>query len=403
MPSRLVRVANAMLVPMSTPSTLASARGAPVLSVTRPARLAVGPAQAAWARRRIKRPSPLRMVGSCIQVGIQHLLAVGLHAAPGRLDCHKNGVDFRQNFGILELEHPTVLFLVVHVKYTQTPRRIVPGFTLPPSLKRGAAFQIEGIKDEGLALRVKDAAKRALRLALAVYVEDIHDVETARAHEFADIQVGYPQFSLAVHRVGLPGEPVGEFTQTGLLGGKQLRIRRMPGLETSQLGGHAAQAQLAFAQLIGQVRFHNLGAGHLGAYRVKLLAGVLELLAQVAGACPRLFQIGLGPFPIGPWRFQTGSWLFRSGSWRERPFVRVLADHLDFGPDVGRALGCRRYTTRRRQGLCRQRLAAPLSQCTQIGGHRLIADAGFMQLPPEPAGYREHGNEHREARGRERE
>src|SRR5471030_222076 len=219
---------------MSTPSTLTSATGAPVVSVTRPVRLAVGPAQAGCAAgimTKAAAPSTLRMVGSGIQVGIKHLLAVGLHASAWRLDGHKNGVDLRQHFGILEFEHPSVLFLVVDVKYTQTLRRFVPGFPLPPGLKRGAAFQIEGIKDQRLALRVKDAAKRALRFALAVNVEDVHNVETARAHEFADIKVGNQQFALPVYGIGLRVEPVGEFTQTELLGGNRLHILRAAGLQ----------------------------------------------------------------------------------------------------------------------------------------------------------------------------
>src|SRR5947209_12498623 len=106
----------------------------------------------------------LRMVGSRIQVGVQQLLAVGLCAAPRRLDSHKNGVDLSQHFGIVELQHPPVLLLVVNIKHTETLRRFVPRFTLSPRLKCGPRLQIEGIKDEGLALRIKNPAERAPRL-----------------------------------------------------------------------------------------------------------------------------------------------------------------------------------------------------------------------------------------------
>jgi len=51
----------------------------------------------------------------------------------------------------------------------------------------GLVIEIEGIEDERLALGVEDAAKGLAGTAYAVYVEDVGDVELARAHQFADI------------------------------------------------------------------------------------------------------------------------------------------------------------------------------------------------------------------------
>src|SRR5205823_5101741 len=135
--------------------TLTSAIGAPLLPVTRPVKLAVGPAWAGVpsrtkmkrrnsARRNGLRPYPLGMVRIGIQIGVQQLLAIRFRAASWRLDCDKNGVDLGQDFGVVELEDPAVLLLIVDVKHSQALRRFLSGFALSPGLKGGAGLQIEG-------------------------------------------------------------------------------------------------------------------------------------------------------------------------------------------------------------------------------------------------------------------
>ena len=59
------------------------------------------------------------MIGVRLEVGVKEFPACGPDASAWRLDGHKNRVDFRQNAGIFELEHPAVLFLIVHKEDTQ--------------------------------------------------------------------------------------------------------------------------------------------------------------------------------------------------------------------------------------------------------------------------------------------
>src|SRR5258708_11983720 len=52
------------------------------------------------------------------------------------------------------------------------------------------AIQIESIKDQRLALRVKDSAEGLARTAAAVNIEDVCNVKFPRAHQFANVAVG---------------------------------------------------------------------------------------------------------------------------------------------------------------------------------------------------------------------
>src|SRR5262249_23661586 len=148
-PSALVSPGNLTLVSTLVTSTLTPAITPPLTSVTRPVRVAVGPAtkHAANGNRSAKRwllgiidyglrnfipttpeyaariavlyQTVSGMIGVRLQVGVKKLAACGPGTSTRALDSHKDRVDFRQNAGILELEHPAVLFLIVHKEDTQ--------------------------------------------------------------------------------------------------------------------------------------------------------------------------------------------------------------------------------------------------------------------------------------------
>ena len=101
----------------------------------------------------------------------------------GDEDC----VDFAQHLGIVELEHPAPVGLVVYIKNTEADRRGLRCPAASPGLERlglaeaGLALEIKGIEDQRLPFRVENAAKRLLGLALGINVKNVSDIELARS------------------------------------------------------------------------------------------------------------------------------------------------------------------------------------------------------------------------------
>ena len=55
------------------------------------------------------------MIGIGLEVGVQEFAAGGPGASALGLDGDKDRIDFRQDARVLELQHPTVLLLIVHI------------------------------------------------------------------------------------------------------------------------------------------------------------------------------------------------------------------------------------------------------------------------------------------------
>jgi len=108
---------------------------------------------------------------------------VGLAPSAWRFDRHKNRVDFRQNARVFELQHPAVLFLIVYIEDSQASGWILSGSTRPPNLEGCISLcgvpiaQVEGVKDQGLFLSVKDTAECPLVLAFAVHVKHVSNMK----------------------------------------------------------------------------------------------------------------------------------------------------------------------------------------------------------------------------------
>ena len=133
------------------------------------------------------------MIGIRLKVGVQEFVA-GWSGAPARgLDGHKDGINFRQNPGLLELEHPAVLPLVVYIEDAQALGWILGWPARAPNLEGGISLcsspitQVKRIKDQRFSFGIKDTAKSPLVFALAVYVKHVDDMQIASAHQVMDI------------------------------------------------------------------------------------------------------------------------------------------------------------------------------------------------------------------------
>src|SRR6266566_6850917 len=135
----------------------------------------------------------LGMIGVRLQVGVEELAARGPRTPTRALDGHKNRVDFGEDAGVLKLEHPTVLFLIVHKKDAHALSCTLGRPAGSPNLEGrippcGAAIsEVKGVEDQRLSLGIKDAAKGPPVLAFAVYVEDVDNMKIARAHQVMDV------------------------------------------------------------------------------------------------------------------------------------------------------------------------------------------------------------------------
>src|SRR5438552_12936834 len=124
-------------------------------------------------------------------------LAGGFLTATIRLDGHKNGIDLGKLLRIVGAQDPAPVGSTVFVKNSQIERPpFVAGFTAPDLegarsciLDSWFPIQVEGIKNQGPALRVEHPAKWLPSLAAAVNIEDISNVKLAGAHQLADIAV----------------------------------------------------------------------------------------------------------------------------------------------------------------------------------------------------------------------
>src|SRR5260370_10232982 len=223
-PSALVSLGKVTLVSTLVASTFTPGITPPLGSVTRPVSVAVGPAtmHAANDIRSAKRwildimPSTSRilvpttpeyaarvvvlyqralsgMIGVRLQVGVQELAACRPRTSTRALEGHKNRVDFRQNAGVLEFEHPTVLFLIVYKEDAEALKWTLGRPAGSPDLEGcippcgPPLSEVKGVEDQGLSFGITDTAKRPPVLALAVDVAHVDNVKIARAHQVMDI------------------------------------------------------------------------------------------------------------------------------------------------------------------------------------------------------------------------
>src|SRR5947209_7127236 len=98
------------------------------------------------------------MIRIRVEVCVKEFAARGLGTSAWRFDGHKNQVDFRQNAGVFELEHPAVLFLIIYIEDSQASGRILSWSARPPNLERRISLcsvpitQVKSVKDQGLLL-----------------------------------------------------------------------------------------------------------------------------------------------------------------------------------------------------------------------------------------------------------
>src|SRR5258708_37873030 len=144
------------------------------------------------------------MIDFLAQQGEEERLAGRLGAAAVRLDGHKDGVDLGKLLWVVGTQNPAAIRGAVLVKDSQIERPAFVGALASPNLEglrarileSRLAIEVEGVKHERLALRVKDAAVGLARAAAAVDIVDIGDIELPRAHQLADIAVGREELLL---------------------------------------------------------------------------------------------------------------------------------------------------------------------------------------------------------------
>src|SRR6516225_10084636 len=232
-PSALVSPGNVTLVSTLVASTFTPGITPPLRSVMRPVSVAVGPArrQAANKISKLARTSSinstswtafqsrdpqgavpatsttpqyaaqpailyqlaLRMIWVRLEIGVKEFASRRPRTPARTLHRHKHRIDFRQNTWILKLQHPPILFLIVHKKDAQALCLCLRRPARSPHLERripprGAPVsQIKGVKNERFPLRIKNSPKRPPIFTLAVHVEHVDNMQLARAHQVMDI------------------------------------------------------------------------------------------------------------------------------------------------------------------------------------------------------------------------
>src|SRR6266403_268549 len=133
----------------------------------------------------------LRMIRIVPEEGVKERFGRRFLAAATRLDRNKHRVNLRQLLGIVKAHHPSAIGFVVHVQNPQVQgqrllslRRLL----LAPYLEGvgihnpALAIEIERIKDESFALRVKHPAEWFFRAAAAIHIENIRNIKLSRTH-----------------------------------------------------------------------------------------------------------------------------------------------------------------------------------------------------------------------------
>src|SRR5271163_2399711 len=114
------------------------------------------------------------MVGFVAQKSVREWLAGRFVAAAAGLDGDENRVNLSQLLGFVKAHHPAPIGFVVAIEYAQVHRRrlfALRRLALAPDLEGAGihharlSIQVKGIKNERLALGVKDSSEGLLRTA----------------------------------------------------------------------------------------------------------------------------------------------------------------------------------------------------------------------------------------------
>src|ERR1700733_14373653 len=134
------------------------------------------------------------MVGRRPEVGFQYRLPGWRRERSVRgLESDQHGCCLFKKLGVVELHGPAMLRLVVVVEDSQTVRHFAvqvvtvasPCSVNELSISGILRWQIEGIEDEGFSLRVERPPKCFSGSSLSVSIDDIDDMQIARAHDVA--------------------------------------------------------------------------------------------------------------------------------------------------------------------------------------------------------------------------
>src|SRR5215475_1145400 len=179
----------------------------PLRSVTRPVRVAVGPARREPATRELANnindgSKPGRvcaisassgMIGLVIQERrSQQLLTRRLSTAAPRFHGDKHLINLSQHIRVVELQDPAILRRVVKIENAETARCLRAALFLSPNLEIhsvdvASVLQIVRVEGQLYALCIKDASRYRAHLPWTTDVLHIHDAQIARGHQIADI------------------------------------------------------------------------------------------------------------------------------------------------------------------------------------------------------------------------
>src|SRR5713226_5321115 len=123
--------------------------------------------------------------------GVKERFGRWLLAAATRLDRDKYCVNLRQLLGVGKAHHPSAIGFGVHVQNASVQGQCLLSLRrllLAPYLEGVGihdamlAVEIERIKDERFALRVKHPAEWFFRAAAAIHIENIRNIKLSRTH-----------------------------------------------------------------------------------------------------------------------------------------------------------------------------------------------------------------------------
>src|SRR3984957_6598142 len=136
----------------------------------------------------------LRVIGLTAKIRIHQIGPFGMGRIAIRwLQGDENGIDFREDLGVVTFEDPSPLGLIVGIKDAEALDLPVAALFLGPNailIVRPLNLGLVGVvrvENERFPLGEEDASKGRLRFAMWISVHYVHDMQVARAHQIAHI------------------------------------------------------------------------------------------------------------------------------------------------------------------------------------------------------------------------
>src|SRR6266436_3068045 len=147
------------------------------------------------------------MVRGYAEIYKEQFVAARLRTTALWLHCHKNSIDLLQSLRIVNLQYPSLVRNVVHIKDAQAYGFFVIRATSAPRLKRirirhpRLLVKVVGIENERLVLGKKYSAKGFFVFPVARNIVDFGKIKISSPHQFTNVAVGRQQLLLLRNRI----------------------------------------------------------------------------------------------------------------------------------------------------------------------------------------------------------